>query len=122
MPATTEGMMAKQAARKKPIASRRAPARSRRRKPRPALSPARLLQLGLGFWGPRAFLSAVELGVFSALANGSLSEDQLREQLALHPRSARDFLDTLVALRVLERRAGTYRNVPEADAFLDRAK
>jgi hypothetical protein len=35
---------------------------------RQAFSPARLLQLGLGFWGPRALLSAVELGVFSILA------------------------------------------------------
>jgi O-methyltransferase domain/Dimerisation domain len=114
--------MAKKAEPKKTRSTNRVAGKPKPRKPPRALSPARLLQLGLGFWGPRAFLSAVELGVFSALANGSLSEDQLREQLALHPRSARDFLDTLVALRVLERRAGTYRNVPEADAFLDRAK
>jgi hypothetical protein len=87
-----------------------------------ARSPARLLQLGMGFWGPRAFLSAVELGVFSLLARGPLDAAQLREQLPLHPRSALDFLDTLVALGVLRRRAGRYSNAPDADAFLDRAK
>jgi hypothetical protein len=81
-----------------------------------------LLQLGLGFWGPRAFLSAVELGVFSALAKGPLDEGQLRERLGLHPRSARDFLDALVALELLRRKAGKYSNTADANAFLDRAK
>src|SRR5271165_208824 len=98
------------------------PARSGPRKTRARLTPARLLQLGLGFWGPRAFLSAVELGLFSLLAKGPLDEGQLRERLTLHPRSARDFFDSLVALGLLERTAGLYRNAPDADAFLDRAK
>jgi len=89
---------------------------------RRALSPARLLQLGLGFWGPRALLSAVELGVFSVLAKGSLDESQLRERLKLHQRSARDFLDALVALGLLQRKVGRYSNAPDADAYLDRAK
>ena len=89
---------------------------------RRALSPARLLQLGLGFWGPRALLSAVELGVFSILAKGPLDESQLRERLNLHKRSARDFFDTLVALGVLQRKLGRYSNAPDVDAYLDRAK
>jgi O-methyltransferase domain/Dimerisation domain len=114
--------MARKIAGKAHSTSRRTPTRSRPRTARPALSPTRLLQLGLGFWGPRAFLSAVELGVFSVLAKGPLGENQLRERLELHPRSARDFLDTLVALGPLQRTAGKYRNAPDADAFLDRAK
>ena len=114
--------MGKRAARKTHNAGRRAPTRSRRRKIRPALSPARLLQLGLGFWGPRAFLSAVELDLFSVLAKGALAEGQLRDRLALHPRAARDFFDTLVALGLLVRKAGKYRNAADADLFLDRAK
>ncbi len=96
--------------------------RPRPRKANPRLTAARLLQLGLGFWGPRAFLSAVELGLFSVLAKGSLDEGRLRERLGLHPRSARDFFDALVALGLLERKAGRYRNAADADAFLDRAK
>ena len=96
--------------------------RSRPLKARANLTPARLLQLGLGFWGPRALLSAVELGLFSVLAKGALDEGQLRERLALHPRSARDFFDALVALGLLQRKAGKYRNAPDAGAFLDRAK
>ena len=114
--------MARKIAGKAHSTSKRTPTRSRPRTARPGLSAARLLQLGLGFWGPRAFLSAVELGVFSVLAKGPLGENQLRERLGLHPRSARDFLDTLVALGPLQRNAGKYRNAPDADAFLDRAK
>jgi len=40
----------------------------------------------------------------------------------LHPRSARDFLDALVALGMLERDGDHYANTPETDLFLDRAK
>jgi hypothetical protein len=88
----------------------------------PALDPGKLLQLGLGFWGSRAFLSAVELGLFSALAQGPLDEPVLRQRLKLHPRATRDFFDALVALGVLTRKSGKYANTPETNAFLDRAK
>jgi precorrin-6B methylase 2 len=46
----------------------------------------------------------------------------LQAKLKLHPRSARDFLDALVALKLLERDDGIYRNSPDTDLFLDRAK
>jgi hypothetical protein len=85
-------------------------------------SPAHLMQLGLGFWGSRAFLSAVELGVFSELAGQPLSEAQLRERIGLHARASRDFFDSLVALGVLRRDDGKYSNTDAASAFLDRAK
>jgi hypothetical protein len=86
------------------------------------LIPDRILQLGLGFCGPKAFLSAVELGVFTELGRGPADLAALTERLALHPRSARDFLDALVALGMLERKGGQYANTPETDYFLDRAK
>jgi hypothetical protein len=86
------------------------------------VTPDRILQLGLGFWGPKALLSAVELGVFTELARGPADLAALTGRLGLHPRSARDFLDALVALGVLERHGGRYANTPEADHFLDRAK
>jgi len=85
-------------------------------------SPERILQLGLGFWGSKTLLSAVELGVFSALAGNPQDGETLRRHLELHPRSARDFLDALVALGMLAREGDRYRNTPEADRFLDRAK
>ena len=85
-------------------------------------TPEGILQLGLGFWGSKTLLSAVELGVFSVLAGGPQDAETLRLQLGLHPRGTRDFLDALVALGVLEREGDVYRNTPETDLFLDRAK
>ncbi len=86
-------------------------------------TPERIMQIGMGFWGSKTLLSAVELGVFSELsALGEADGDALRQRLGLHDRSWRDFLDALVALGLLTRKDGTYANSPEADLFLDRAK
>jgi hypothetical protein len=85
-------------------------------------TPEHILRLGTGFWASKTLLSAVELGVFSVLARAPADLETLRVELGLHPRSARDFLDALVALKVLDRQDGAYRNTPDADLFLDRAK
>ena len=87
-------------------------------------TPERILGLGLGFWGSKTLLSAVEIGLFTELAKeGPLELEALSERLMLHPRSARDFLDALVALGMLERDGNDqYANTPETDLFLDRAK
>src|SRR5829696_4352880 len=86
------------------------------------LTPDRILQLGLGFWGAKTLLSAVELGVFTELAQGPTDLHVLTARLGLHPRSARDFLDALVSLGMLERSGEIYSNTPETDHYLDRAK
>ena len=85
-------------------------------------TPEQILSLGLGFWGSKTLLSAVEIGLFTELAKGSLTFETLTERLMLHPRSARDFLDALVALGMLERDGDRYSNTTETDLFLDRAK
>ena len=87
-----------------------------------ATTPERILQLGLAFWGSKTLLSAVELGVFSRLADGPLEGAALAARLDLDERSWRDFFDALVSLGMLERENGTYRNTPETDLFLDRSK
>ncbi|MCX4461577.1 acetylserotonin O-methyltransferase [Streptomyces sp. NBC_01728] len=87
------------------------------------ITPEPLLQLGLGFMASKTLLSAVELGIFTALANGGRDRESLAAEAGLHPRSSADFLDALVSLDVLTRdEDGTYRNTPAADVFLDRAK
>lgn len=45
-----------------------------------------------------------------------------KTRLGLHPRSAMDFLDSLVALGMLERLDGLYSNTLESDFYLDRTK
>jgi SAM-dependent methyltransferase len=85
-------------------------------------APDMILQLGLGFWGSKTLLSACELGLFSALAAGPLTLEELSSRFQLHPRGARDFLDALVALKMLDRDGGRYANTPATDLYLDAAK
>ncbi len=85
-------------------------------------SPDHLMRIGLSFWNAKTLLSAVELGVFDALSEGPADLDAARARLGLHARSARDFLDALVAMKLLEREGGLYRNTPETEFFLVRAK
>jgi SAM-dependent methyltransferase len=86
-------------------------------------TPDRIMEIGHAFRASRALLSAVELGVFTALAEGPLELDGIRKRIGVHRRAARDFLDTLVALGLLVRTAeGRYSNSGDADCYLDRNK
>lgn len=67
-------------------------------------------------------LSAIELGLFTELAKGSLDAVALTKRLQLHSRSARDFFDALVALGMLKRTGQRYTNTAETALFLDRAR
>src|SRR5262245_46192983 len=80
------------------------------------------LQTALGFMAAKTLLSAVEIRLFTELAQGPIDAEAVRRQFNLHPRGVRDFLDTLVALRLLERHGNLYANTPDTDHFLDRNK
>jgi hypothetical protein len=86
------------------------------------LTPEKIMQVGLSFWASKTLLSAVEMEVFTELAKHPEDLKSLQGRLGLHPRSARDFLDALVALGFLNRVNGKYHNTPETDLFLDKKK
>jgi hypothetical protein len=86
------------------------------------VTPEPILQLGFAFWGSKTLLSAIELGVFTELAGKQLDLETLKTRLGLHPRSAHDLLDALVALGMLTKEGGKYANTPSTDVFLDRNK
>lgn len=86
------------------------------------LSPDRILQTGMAFWASKTLLSAVEMELFTELAKHPGDLATVQGRMGLHPRAARDFLDALVALGFLQRTDGIYRNTPETDVFLDKAK
>ncbi len=79
-----------------------------------------IIQTGMAFWASKTVLTAVELGVFTELGSGPLDAESLRQRLSLHPRSAVDFFDALVALKFLQREDGRYANTPDTALFLDR--
>ncbi len=86
--------------------------------------PSHIMQIGMGFFASKTLLSAVELGLFSALAAGPLTAYELRTRLELHPRALPDLTDALVALGLLAREGdgpeAKYSNTPDGALFLDR--
>jgi hypothetical protein len=88
----------------------------------PGHSPNRLMELATAYWASRVLLSAVEVGVFTALAGGPLPGEELRERTRLHQRGSADFFDALVALGLLDRDGSTYRNTAETGLYLDSGK
>lgn len=87
-----------------------------------APSPEHILQIGLGFWASKTLLSAVEMEVFTELAKHPEDLETLTGRLGIHPRSAKDFFDALVALGFLQRNDGIYSNTPSTEIFLDKKK
>ena len=85
-------------------------------------TPEHIMQVGTSFWASKTLLSAVEMEMFTELAKRPGTLEDLRGRLGLHPRSARDFLDALVALGFLERWDGVYHNTPDTGLFLDKRK
>ena len=89
-----------------------------------ALTPARIMEVGMAFWPAKVLLSAVKLGVFTELGKSAKTGSELRDALGLHTRSTPDFFDTLVALGFLDRDGdgadSKYRNTGETAVFLDR--
>ena len=89
--------------------------------PRVELDPSHIMQVGTGFWASKTLLSAVELQLFTHLASGAMTGEEIGQRVGLHPRAISDFLDTLVALSFLERDGsggkGRYRNTPHPDGL-----
>jgi SAM-dependent methyltransferase len=89
------------------------------------LDPSPILQIAFGFWHSKVLLTAVEMGLFTKLANHRLTGAELGAELKLHPRGIADFFDALVAMKFLGREGegvqAKYFNTPEGALFLDEA-
>ena len=91
------------------------------------ITPARIMETGLGFWASKTLLSGVKLGVFTTLGgNKKLSGKEIQTLLNLHDRGVYDFLDGLVAMGFLNRtgllETAKYSNTSETELFLDKNK
>jgi len=94
----------------------------------PSLSPAKIMQIGLGFWASQTMLTAVKLELYTLLAAGPLAAKEIRNKLNLNcsERHVFDWLDALVSLGFLERTGllqdALYQNAADTDLFLDKNK
>lgn len=90
------------------------------------IDPSKIMQVGMGFWASKTLLTAVNMKLFTLLAKGKLSGQEIQKELGLHKRSLFDFLDTLVALGFLNRSglkdSAMYSNSEDSDLFLDKNK
>jgi hypothetical protein len=87
------------------------------------LDPSAILKTAFSFWSSKVLLTAVELGVFTKLADRRLTGAELGAELKLHPRAIADFFDALVTMKFLNRDgdgpSAKYFNTPEGALFLD---
>ena len=88
------------------------------------MNPSKILEMGMGFWPAKVLQTAVDLGLFTELAKGPKTAEQLGTALGLAQRGWYDFFDSLVALGLLERNGrgvtAQYANTEETALFLDR--
>ena len=90
------------------------------------ITPTHIMQVGMGFWASKTLLTAVNMELFTYLAQGERSGQDIQVHLKLHSRGLYDFLDTLVALKFLNRTGlkstAIYCNTEETNLFLDKNK
>lgn len=74
--------------------------------------------IAFGFMGSKALFAALHLGVFTALAKGAQTPEELGPRIDLHPERCRTLLTALTGLRLVSVESGRFANSPAADAFL----
>lgn len=91
-----------------------------------SVDPSKIMQVGMGFWSSKILLTAVNMGLFTHLAERDLSGKEIKGKLGLHERGLYDFLDSLVALGFLNRNGlkenSIYSNAEDTELFLDKNK
>jgi len=92
------------------------------------LSPSDIMKVGMGFWPSKVLLTAVQGGLFTYLAEQPRSLKEIKNLFGWNctDRHASDLLDTLFALKFLQREGigslAVYSNAEETDLFLDKNK
>src|SRR5690242_1251646 len=82
------------------------------------ITPDAIFQHALGFMAAKHLFVASELNLFSHLADGPASLDQLAARMGIPRRTARISVDAMVALGFVKRTGDLYRNAPAADTYL----
>lgn len=83
-----------------------------------AAGQASLRSLMTAFWGARALHAAVQLGIFTAIAARPLKAADVAEATHTDPRACEALLNALVAMGLLEREEGAFKNSPVSQVLL----
>ena len=82
--------------------------------------PFDLLRLNMSFMPSRVLTAAVQLGVFSQIANGSQNAKSIAEKVQATERGTRMLLDALTAMQLLRKSRNEYRLTDPAKRYLVR--
>lgn len=78
----------------------------------------RLQRISKAFWESAALMSAVELGVFTAISQGHNTIDKLAHAIAIEPVNAERLLTALTAMDLLSRQEEHFSNAADVQRFL----
>jgi SAM-dependent methyltransferase len=81
-------------------------------------SSVRLQNLAYGYRQSATLLAAIELGLFTAIAEGASTEDAVARALDITPTNARRLLAACAALDLIVRDGEALRNAPDVERFL----
>jgi hypothetical protein len=87
-----------------------------------ATDPSLIMQLALAYRASAALFAASELDVFSTLADGPKTADQVAKERQCHEAPMRLLLESCAATGLLTSNGGSYANTPVADTFLVRGR
>jgi ubiquinone/menaquinone biosynthesis C-methylase UbiE len=74
--------------------------------------------IAFGFMGSKALFVALDLGLFTALAGGALTAEEIGAKTGIHRDRAETLATALAGLGLLVVEEGRYANSPAAEAFL----
>lgn len=88
--------------------------------PAPAapLNPAPLIDLACAYWDSATLIAAIRLELFSQLAGGPLSAEQVAARMGTDPVATDALLAALTALQLLDKSGELFSNRPLARAYL----
>jgi SAM-dependent methyltransferase len=96
--------------------------RTKSQDPKKNLSPATILDIAYAFRSARVLLTAYELGVFTALGDGTKSATEVAQLLRTDPRATDRLMDALSAMGLLMKKRGQFLNTSLASRFLVEGK
>jgi hypothetical protein len=82
----------------------------------------RLQRISKAFWESAALMSGVELGLFTALAEGQNTVESVAAAIGVEPVNAERLLTVLVAMDLLQRDGEHFSNAEDVDRFLVEGK
>ena len=89
-------------------------------KPTPPVSPERIFQMLSAYQSTAVLKAAIELDIFTALAEGANTVPAMAKRCSASERGTRTLADYLVIIGLLTKTGSTYGLTPDSATFLDR--